>query len=219
MHRAFPPTPFHSPEPSRFFRPHRRVFAFNLDGTLTSREILPEIAACAGLEKKLTDLTHRTLKGEIDFELSFRKRFAMLRHIPLSVVQDVVASIPLDPHIASFIKKRNDECVIVTGNLDLWIRPILSRLGCRYFASQGKIVDGKLEIESVLDKGNTANQMKIQRKYIVAVGESINDLPLFQNSDVSIAFSGVHAAIPEIVACAQYHARDGADLCRLLQSL
>lgn len=219
MHRAIPSQPLHSFSPLRHLKPLQRIFAFDLDGTITSCEILPRIASFVGLEKELTDLTRRTLTGEIDFERSFRKRFAMLQHIPISHVQEIVASVPLDPHIASFIKKRRHECVIVTGNLDLWIYPILSRLGCRYFSSRGTVVNGTPRLLSVLDKGLAANYLKSLGKYIIAVGESINDLPLFRNSDVSIAFSGVHAAVPEVRDCAQHHVLNGASLCHLLKKL
>jgi phosphoserine phosphatase len=90
---------------NRVFRPYyasanacsERIFAFDLDGTITARELLPRIARLAGLETALRALTRRTLRGDIPFELSFRRRFDMLRHIPLTQVHAVVDAIPLDP--------------------------------------------------------------------------------------------------------------------------
>lgn len=199
--------------------PQKRIFAFDLDGTITASEMLPVIARHAGCERELAELTRRTLNGAIGFEESFRTRFAMLRHIALPLVHKTVAQIPLDPHIAQFIAARRSECVIVTGNLDLWIMPILKRLGCRYFASRGAVIKDEAVLLSVLDKGAAARQLRREKFEIVAIGESTNDVPLFREASMGIAFAGVHPPVPEIRKRARFCVRDGASLCRLLKTL
>lgn len=198
--------------------PHqgKRVFAFDLDGTITKLELLPIIARHSGVEAELRELTRRTLIGEIGFEASFRRRFAMLRQIPLPEVHDRVASVPLEPHIVSFIKSRREECVIVTGNLDLWVMPLLERLGCRYFASRGVLGEKGLSLLSVLDKGAAARCLLRERCRLIAIGESTNDLPLFRVASVGIAYAGVHSPVPAISQLATFEAKNGEDLCRLL---
>ena len=197
----------------------KRAFAFDLDGTVTAVELLPLLARHAGLEGEIAELTRRTLSGEIDFERSFRMRFSMLRHIPLHRIHESMATAPLDPHIAAFITSRPDECVIVTGNLDLWIMPLLERLGCRYFASHGTLREDGPYLRSVLDKGAAARALRTEYRDVIAIGESMNDVPLFKSATVGVAFAGIHAPVPEIRRLARYHAPDGAALCGLLTRL
>lgn len=196
-----------------------RVFAFDLDGTITACELLPRIARLAGLEKSLSLLTQSTLRGDIPFAASFRRRFAMLQHIPLPQVHAVVAAIPLDPYIEAFIQAHNSECVVVTGNLDLWVYPLLRRLGCRWFSSRGAVIDGRISLLAVLDKGEAAAALLAEGKRIVAIGESVNDTPLFRVSSYAVAFGGVHEPSPVIRNMSHSYAADGKSLCETLRWL
>jgi phosphoserine phosphatase len=164
-------------------------------------------------------LTRRTLRGDIPFSLSFRRRFAMLRHIPLAQVHAVVAGIPLDPSIEAFIQARQSECVVVTGNLDLWVYPLLRRLGCRWFSSRGALVDGQLRLLSVLDKGEAAKVLLSEGKRLVAIGESVNDAPLFRAASVAVAYGGVHEPASAIQNLSHRYAADGESLCQTLRAL
>lgn len=194
-------------------------FAFDLDGTVTTREMLPIIAGLAGCREAVALLTELTLKGHIAFETSFRARFAMLRRIPLARVHKAVAAIPLDPHIESFIQRRKSQCAIITGNLDLWIAPMIKKLGCRCFASRGMVSPKGLKLLSIMDKGRAVSLLNREGKRVVAVGESVNDVPMLQTAAVGIAFAGVHRPVPEIRRLARYEAASGEALCELLESL
>jgi len=105
------------------------AFAFDLDGTLTCEELLPVIAEELSLGREMATLTRLTLSGAIEFEESFRLRCAILRAVPISRVRAIVAEVALAPAMEGFIRRRPSECFIVTGNLDVWVRPIIDRLG------------------------------------------------------------------------------------------
>jgi HAD superfamily phosphoserine phosphatase-like hydrolase len=192
------------------------LFAFDLDGTVTTRELLPCLAEHLGLGEEMRELTRRTLAGEIPFAASFRRRFAMLRDLPLGRVRESVAAVPLDPHIEAFIRARREDCAIVTGNLDLWILPLKERLPCRWFSSRGAIRRGRPTLLSVLDKGRVMDELAREGRPIVAVGESVNDLPMFARASLGIAFAGVHAPAPALQRLADRTVDDGASLCVLL---
>lgn len=199
------------------------MFAFDLDGTVTMREILPAIGASAGIGEELAELTALTLTGKIEFTESFRRRFQMLRRISLRQIETVVSAIPLNPHIEDFIRTHRKQCVIVTGNLDRWVRPLIKRLGCACYCSRSAFTrKNGLELVSVLDKGSAIRAHAARhpdKRRIIAIGESVNDLPMFQYSDVAIAFAGVHTPAAELMRTANYVAYDGEDLCRLLYQL
>jgi phosphoserine phosphatase len=94
-------------------------FRFDLDGPIIDTELLPLIGRELGLERELERLTRLTMDGVLPFETSFRYRVDLLKATPISRVQEIVASAPLNPEIADFIAANRDRCLIVTGNCDV----------------------------------------------------------------------------------------------------
>lgn len=195
-------------------------FAFDLDGTVTEQEILPLIADRLGLQSEMELLTRITLDGTIPFEASFRLRCAVLRTVPLSAVREVVSEVGLNREIESFIRGRPEQCFIVSGNLDVWVRPLLDRLGCASYTSEARIIgDNLLDVSSILRKGQPILDLRERFGRVVAIGESINDLPMFEAADVAIAYGGVHDPVPGVIEVADYVTYRGDSLCRLLNTL
>lgn len=194
-------------------------FAFDLDGTVTRAEILPAIAREAGLYEEMGRLTRLTLDGALDFDASFRKRFDLLRHVPLPVVQRITAAIPLDPHIAAFIAENRDCCAIVTGNLDCWIAPLAAALGCSIHCSRSTLEENGPALVSVLNKGEVIAAMRAEGRRVIAVGDAANDIPMLLAADFGIAFGGVREPAPGLLAVADRAERDGAALCRALRQI
>lgn len=191
-------------------------FIFDLDGTVTNQEILPLIAGALGLEKEMRLLTDLTINGIIPFEESFRLRYACLRYAPLDKIRAIIASVELNPDIENFIKNNRDNCAIVTGNLDIWIEPLVEKLGCKFFSStEGQL----LLVGSLLKKNHSVLELRKQYERIVAIGDGANDIPMFEAADVRIAYSGVHPAAKPLVEIADYITFSGSALCRLLNTL
>ncbi|MGN0940417.1 MAG: HAD-IB family phosphatase [Selenomonadaceae bacterium] len=197
------------------------IFAFDLDGTITLDETLPLMARELGLEAEMTRLTDATLSGEIDFRESFRMRYDMLSAIPVRRIQEIMRRVRLDEKISSFIRRNKTRCVVVTGNLDAWVEPIRKKLSCRFYTSTSAHDDtGRLVLLDVLDKSRAIREIKEKTgEKIVAVGESFNDIPMFEEADIAIAYGGVHPPVAEAERLADYTVSSGDELCRLLASI
>lgn len=194
--------------------------AFDLDGTITCEEILPLIAAELGLEREMRVLTELTLSGAIAFEDSFRLRCAALRSVSINKVRSIVDSVQLSPAIVEFIQQNSERCFVVTGNLDVWVAPILKRLGCGSFTSIARHENGQLlGLTSVLTKSDAIDSLRDQFERIVAVGDSVNDLPMFEAADVRVAFGGVHDPADGLYDVADFVTYEENSLCRLLNTL
>ena len=199
----------------------KTCFCFDLDGTVTRREILPAIASEIGLSEEMALLTSLTIRGLIPFETSFRLRCRILRDIPVSRVREIVADIPLDPLIEAFIRDNRERCAIITGNLDVWVRGMADRLGCRWFSSEGVVKDDRLEsVHRAISKDHALRTFRDGSfDRVVAIGEGFNDIRMFEAADIGIGFGGVHAPVPEIVEASRYVVYRSTSLCRLLNTL
>ena len=192
----------------------RKIYAFDLDGTVTTVETLPLLAAELNLSAKINLLTELTLSGRIPFEISFRMRYGILNRIPLERIVEIMSTVPLDGSIEKFIGDNRNDCVLVTGNLDRWIEPIADRLGCEIYSST---LDG--ERLRIIDKGAVVRRLRSQSARVISIGESFNDVSMLEAADVSIAYGGVHRPIAAAVSVADFVVFDGDTLCRLLTTL
>jgi HAD superfamily phosphoserine phosphatase-like hydrolase len=196
------------------------AFCFDLDGTVTTQEILPQIAAAAGLSDEINVLTEATLKGVLPFEKSFRLRCRLLADISLGEVHRIVASIPMDSDILEFIAANRSRCFIATGNLDVWVRPLLDRLGCCAYTSEASYSNGRLGAPNrILYKGDAIADVRRSFDRVIAIGESINDIAMLEAADVAVAYAGVHQPVAEVLDTCLYVATNGKGLCRLLNML
>lgn len=196
------------------------AFCFDLDGTLTEAEILPLIAREVGLAEEIGLLTAATMAGVLPFEPSFRLRCQLLADVPIDVVRDVVATVPIHPRLEAFVAGRAHRCFVVSGNLDVWIAPLIERLGCQAFTSTARTVDGRLAgVDHVLDKADAIREVRERFGTVVAVGDGHNDVPMFEQADVRVAYGGVHEPADALRRLADYWVVSGEGLCTLLTSL
>ena len=197
-----------------------KAFAFDLDGTITKVETLPLLAKELGLADEMKLLTDLTLSGQISFEKSFQMRYLILKNIPLKRIQEIMESVELDEEISAFIREHKENCFIITGNLDCWIEPIIAKLGCKSFSSTSVLDERNIPVlDKILDKGSAIRELKNFSDKVIAIGESFNDVPMFEAADISIAYGGVHKPVSKIISIADYVIFNGGSLCNLLKTL
>lgn len=198
----------------------KTAYCFDLDGTVTSTEILPCIASELGVADEIATLTRATMDGLISFEASFRLRCLILSRVAPSRICNIAAEIPIDSSILSFIQENKDHTFIVTGNLNIWIQPILDLCGCNVFSSEGVYENDTINIKKVLNKASAVTSIRAMGyDRVVAVGDGANDVPMLSTSDISIAFGGVHTPSTAAKDASQYIIHEGATLCKMLRAL
>lgn len=197
------------------------AFCFDLDGTLTNEEILPQIAKHVDLYEEIDLLTNITMKGLITFNKSFKLRVKLLSTIPISLVKKTVNNINIDKNLQQFILENNSTCYIVTGNLNVWVDDfILKNYNCQYFSSKATSKNDKLlGIEKIIYKQDAITELKKKYDCIISIGDGMNDCSMFEQSTIGIAYGGVHEPVATLVNLANYVCYDSLSLKRLLETL
>lgn len=196
------------------------AYLFDLDGTITREELLPRIASLVGLEDEIDALTQATIQGVIPFNKSFRLRVALLREATIADVHAALDGIALYENVVDFIRERQNQCFVVTGNLLEWVEPLIERVGCRVYGSRGTIEAGRLNgIENILDKSDAVADLRDSFSRIISVGDGMGDVAMFEASDLSIAFGATHDPVASLLEYADFVAFTEDSLCRLLKAL
>lgn len=197
----------------------RFVFLFDLDSTLTKQEILPTISKELGIFEKMSQLTESTMKGEIPFKQSFLQRVELLKDIPVSEVNRMIGEIQLNERLVEFVKKNQERCYIVTGNLDVWIEDLMKNIGMEknLFSSKALVKDDYIQdIFSIVDKNAVISQMVLP---FVAVGDGNNDAEMIEEAEIGIGYGGVREIAPSVLACATHAIYDEKKLVEFLERI
>lgn len=183
----------------------RRLICFDLDSTLIRTELLNELAVHAGIGAQMTRLTERTMQGELDFRSSFLRRVAMLKGLPLGLLEEMAAHLPFTPGAAVTIaelRQRGFRTAVVTGGFSLFARRVQQQLDIDYcYSTEVEIANGHLTgccVGCVVDEwGKAAAVQEICRRegidprQAVVVGDGANDIPMLVLAGQGITF---HAA-------------------------
>ena len=75
-------------------------------------------------------------------------------------------------------------CAIIRGNLDVWIVSLVQRFGCAVHSSRARTAGDLLEgVESVRDKGQSMLDLYPRCDHLVAIGDGVNDMAVFEVSN------------------------------------
>ena len=199
----------------------KTAFFFDLDGTITTTELLPCIASELGVADEIATLTRLTMDGLIPFTDSMRLRCLILGQVPLERAYSVVDSIPMQSELVDFINSRPEQCAVVTGNLDIWLQPLMERLACRWFCSSATISSGCVRLNHIIDKGQVVRESRASGKFErhVAIGDGANDVSMLSEAEIGIAYGAVHPPAPCTVDASTLLVNSPEALCKLLKAL
>lgn len=204
----------------------KRLLLADMDSTIIGQECIDELADFAGLKAHVAAITERAMRGEVAFEPALRERVALLKDLPLSVIDEVLAErIRLTPGAVELVRTMRAHgayTCLVSGGFTLFTARVAEQVGFQenrantLLSENGKLTgrvaepilgrDAKLAALTDLREGFDLDAIDT-----LAVGDGANDLAMIGAAGLGVAY---HAK-PKVAAAAAARI-DHGDLTALL---
>jgi len=204
----------------------KRLFLADMDSTMIQQECIDELADYVGLKAHVAAITERAMRGDIAFEPALRERVALLRGLPISVVDDVVRHrIRLTPGgrtLVATMRAHGAHTCLVSGGFTLFAERIAAMIGFDEVHANALKLDGERLAGTVAEPifGRAAKRatllglrtrLGLDRSETLVAGDGANDLDMIADAGLGVAF---HAK-PSVASAAPARI-DHADLTALL---
>ncbi|MBI4211416.1 MAG: phosphoserine phosphatase SerB [Deltaproteobacteria bacterium] len=189
-------------QPADISRRAKRLVVMDMDSTLVTGEAIDELAAKAGVARKVKTITKQAMEGKLDFRQSLTKRVALLKGLPIANVHQVIRKIQLTKgaeRLIRVLKHLGYQTAVVSGGFTFFTDYLKNRLQLDYaFANELELRDGKLTgklVGDIIDgPGKAAILTSIAKKngltldQVIAIGDGANDIPMLTTAGMGIAF-------------------------------
>ena len=211
-------------QPAGFRR--KKLFLADMDSTMIGQECIDELADFAGLKAHVAGITERAMRGEIEFEPALRERVALLKDMPVSVVDEVLKTrikpTPGGRELVMTMRAHGAYTCLISGGFTLFTNAVAALIGFQENRANELIVrDGKFsgevkepilgraaKLQTLIDLTESFDLDEIDT---FVVGDGANDLGMIQNAGLGVAY---HAK-PAVAAAAAARI-DYGDLTALL---
>lgn len=189
----------------------KKVLLADMDSTMINEECIDELAHHAGIGDEVAGITARAMAGELDFAQALHARVALLRDLPIRLVQVVLREkITLAPGglvLVATMRAHGARTALVSGGFTQFTSVIAERLGFDEHRANTLVVEeDRLHgtvFEPVVGAEAKVNALhEITRELglgpadAVAVGDGANDLGMLRLAGTGIA---LHAK-PQVAA-------------------
>ena len=184
------------------YRRNRRLVAFDMDSTLIETEVIDELARRAGVGDAVAAITEQAMRGELDFQESFRARVALLKGLPEAALDEIAQALPLSEgaeRLVNALHRLGYKTAIISGGFQFFGEQLKARLGIDYvFANELPMDDGVVTgavARPIVDGARKAELLQalaaqegLALEQVIAIGDGANDLPMLAAAGLGIAY-------------------------------
>ncbi|KAA9367582.1 phosphoserine phosphatase SerB [Ochrobactrum quorumnocens] len=204
----------------------KKILIADMDSTMIQQECIDELAEEAGLREHVAAITARAMNGESEFEPALRERVALLKGLPLSVIDKVISTrislMPGGVELVRTMRKHGAYTALVSGGFTSFTRRVAEMIGFDEDRANtllhdgahlsGSVSDPILGREAKVEKlVEIADRLGLTPQDAIAVGDGANDLGMIQLAGTGVA---LHAK-PAVATQAKVRI-DHGDLTALL---
>ena len=179
------------------------LLAMDMDSTLIAIECVDELADLRGIKAEVSQITASSVRGEIEFADSVRRRVSLLAGLNESALQKVYDErLQLSPgaeRMLAGLKAAGVKTLLITSGFTFFAERLKKRLKLDYTCSNTlEIVNGKLSGKlagKIIDADAKAikveeirKQLVLKREQVIALGDGANDLKMMAQAGISIAY-------------------------------
>ena len=179
------------------------LVVMDVDSTVIQDEVIDLLAAEAGQERAVAEVTASAMAGEIDFSESLHRRVALLAGLPDTVLATVRERIKLTPGARTLCRTLNRlgyRIALVSGGFTQVVAPIAQQLGVAELrANTLEIENGVLTgrvVGEIVDRPGKRKALEdlsvrfgIPRERTIAIGDGANDIDMLEAAGMGIAFN------------------------------
>ena len=181
----------------------KRIVLLDMDSTLIQQEVIDLLALKAGVGDKVSQITEKAMRGELDFAQSLSQRVGLLAYRSQEILQQVASEITLTPGARTLVRtlhRLGHKVGVVSGGFLDVIEPLLKELEIDYYqANKLEIANGKLTgnlTGKIVDRQAKADSLKefakqegVALSQTIAIGDGANDLGMLEVAGLGIAFN------------------------------
>lgn len=191
----------------------KKMLIADMDSTMIGQECIDELADFAGVGDRVKQITARAMNGELDFEQALTERVSLLKDLPLSTIDEVLADritdAPGGATLVATMKVQGAFTLLVSGGFTAFSGPVSQRLGfdhhqANVLNSEGPKLDGTvahpiLGRAAKVDALNaTTTRLGISEADVIAVGDGANDLGMLHAAGMGVALHAKPAVAAEV---------------------
>ncbi|MFQ5562113.1 MAG: phosphoserine phosphatase SerB [Parvularculaceae bacterium] len=189
----------------------KRLLIADMDSTIIGQECLDELAEFANLRQRVSAITERAMRGELDFDAALRERVAMLKGVPETALEETFRNrITLTPGARTLVQTMNAAgatTLLVSGGFTFFTARVAAAAGFKRHQANTLLIEngalaGKVE-EPVLGRAakqdallRAAAEAGLSLEETLAVGDGANDLSMLARAGLGVAFHA-KAAVAE----------------------
>ena len=180
----------------------KKLLICDMDSTLIGQECIDELADFAGVKDRVSAITERAMRGELDFEAALKERVGLLKGLDLSILQECFDKrIHLNrgaDTLAGTMAASGAKTVIVSGGFTFFTSRIAALAGFAHHQANvllddGQTLSGKVQMP-ILGRQAKRDALYEYSKGLggpqsaLAIGDGANDLAMIQAAGLGIAY-------------------------------
>jgi phosphoserine phosphatase len=181
----------------------KKLFLADMDSTMIGQECIDELADFVGLKAHVAAITERAMRGEIAFEPALRERVALLKGLPVAVVDEVIEKhITLTPGGSTLVRtmrKHGAYTALVSGGFTLFTNRIAQMIGfdetrANTLTLTGDKLAGAVDEPIFGRETKRATLIELRTRLALggsdtmATGDGANDLDMIAEAGLGVAY-------------------------------